>query len=62
MELKEIKSLVELFFKKYEEKTSDDFEKSKELFLTSLKNKNLPNTLSGPYTFSWGNIYLKINV
>ena len=62
MELKEIKSLVELFFKKYEEKTSDDFEKSKELFLTSLKNKNLPNTLSGPYTFSWGNIYVKINV
>ena len=62
MKLKEIKSLVELFFKKYEEKTSDDFEKSKELFLTSLKNKNLPNTLSGPYTFSWGNIYVKINV
>ena len=62
MELKEIKSLVELFFKKYEEKTSGDFEKSKELFLTSLKNKNLPNTLSGPYTFSWGNIYVKINV
>ena len=62
MKLKEIKSLVELFFKKYEEKTSEDFEKSKELFLTSLKNKNLPNTLSGPYTFSWGNIYVKINV
>ena len=62
MELKEIKSLVELFFKKYEEKTSNDFEKSKELFLTSLKNKNLPNTLSGPYTYSWGNIYVKINI
>ena len=62
MKLKEIKSLVELFFKKYEEKTSYDFEKSKELFLISLKNKNIPNTLSGPYTFSWGNIYVKINV
>ena len=60
MELKEINSLVELFFKKYEEKTSNDFEKSKELFLTSLKNKNQPDTLSGPYTYSWHNIEVKI--
>ena len=62
MELKEINSLVELFFKKYEEKTCNDFEKSKELFLTSLKNKNLPNTLSGPHTYSWGDIHIKINI
>ena len=62
MELKEINSLVELFFKKYKEKTSNDFEKSKELFLTSLKNKNQPDTLSGPHTYSWGNIEAKIKV
>ena len=62
MELKEINSLVELFYKKYEEKTSSDFEKSKELFLTSLKNKSQPDTLSGPYTYSWGNIEVKIKV
>ena len=62
MKLKEINSLVELFFKKYEEKTFNDFEKSKELFLTSLKNKNQPDTLSGPYTYSWGNIQAKIKV
>ncbi len=62
MELKEINSLVELFFKKYEEKTSNDFKKSKELFLTSLKNKSQPDTLSGPYTYSWGDIEVKIKV
>ena len=38
MKLKEINSLVELFFKKYEEKFSNNFEKSEEVFLTSLKN------------------------
>ena len=43
-------------------KTLNDFEKSKELFLISLKNKNFPNTLSGPYTYSWGNINTKINI
>ena len=62
MELKHINSLVELFFKKFETKTLNDFEKSKELFLISLKNKNFPNTLSGPYTYSWGNINTKIKV
>ena len=62
MKLKEINSLVELFFKKYEEKFSNDFEKSKELFLTSLKNKNLHDNLSEPYTYSWRNIHTKINV
>ena len=32
MELKEINSLVELFFKKYEQLTSDNFEKKKNYF------------------------------
>ena len=40
MELKEINSLVELFFKKFEENTSNDFEKMNEIFLISLKQKN----------------------
>jgi len=62
MELKQINSLVELFFKKYEEKISNNFKKGKELFLTSLKNKNLQDTLSGPYTYSWENTHLKINI
>ena len=62
MKLKETNSLVELFYKKYEEKTLNDFEKSKELFLISLKNKNLSDSLSGPYAYSWRNIYEKINI
>ena len=61
MELKQINSLVELFFKKYEEKISNDFE-SKELFLTSLKKKNLQDTKSGPYTYTWENTHEKINI
>ena len=59
MELKKINSLVELFFKKLEEKSLKEREK---LFLISLKNKNSPDTLSGPYTYSWGNIETKINI
>jgi len=59
MELKKINSLVELFFKKLEEKS---FKERKELFLISLKNENFQDTLSGPYTYSWGNIETKINV
>ena len=56
MKLKEINSLVELFFKKFEEKFSNVSEKKyKEIFLTSLKNKEFPDTNSGPYTYSWGN-------
>ena len=63
MELKEINSLVELFFKKYEEKFPGISGKShKEIFLVSLKNKDLPDTNSGPYTYSWGNIKTKIKV
>ena len=63
MELKKINSLVELFFKKYEEKFPSISGKShKEIFLVSLKNKDLPDTNSGPYTYSWGNIKTKIKV
>ena len=63
MELKEINSLVELFFKKYEEKFPSISGKShEEIFLVSLKNKDLPDTNSGPYTYSWGNIKTKIEV
>ena len=63
MKLKEINSLVELFFKKYEEKFPSISGKShEEIFLVSLKNKDLPDTNSGPYTYSWGNIKTKIKV
>ena len=63
MKLKEINSLVELFFKKYEEKFSKDITKiHEEIFLVSLKNKDLPATHSGPFTYSWGNIYTKIKI
>ena len=59
MKLKEINSLVELFFKKLEQKS---FEESKELFLISLKNRDFADTLSGPYTYSWSNVEKKINI
>ena len=63
MELKEINSLVELFFKKFEEKFPNVSEKKhEEIFLTSLKNKDFSETNSGPYTYSWGNIETKIKV
>ena len=45
MELKEINSLVELFFKKFEEKFPNVSEKkNKEIFLISLKNKEFSET------------------
>ena len=63
MELKEINSLVELFFKKFDEKFLNVSEKKhEEIFLTSLKNKEFPDTNSGPYTYSWGNIETKIKI
>jgi len=62
MDLKEINSLVELFYKKYEEKISGNYEKNKEIFLTSIKNKGSTDTLSRPYAYSWGDIHTKINV
>ena len=62
MNLKEINSLVELFFKKYEEKFPKGMKSHEETFLVSLKNKDLPDTNSGPYTYSWGNIGIKIKI
>ena len=64
MELKEINSLVELFFKKHEEKFLKDIaiKAHEETFLVSLKNKDLPDTNSGPFTYSWGNIHTKIKI
>jgi long-chain acyl-CoA synthetase len=63
MKLKEINSLVELFFKKYEEKFPSISGKShEETFLVSLKNKDLSDTNTGPFTYSWGNINTKIKV
>ena len=63
MELKEINSLVELFFKKFDEKFLNVSEKKhEEIFLTSLKNKDFADTNSGPYTYSWGDIKTKIKV
>ena len=63
MELKKINSLVELFFKKHEEMFSTIGAKAhEETFLVSLKNKDLPNTNSGPFTYSWGNINIKIKI
>ena len=40
MELKEINSLVELFFKKFKDVNSNNVEKEKKIFLVSLKEKN----------------------
>ena len=63
MELKEINSLVELFFKKYDEKFPAASTKThEETFLVSLKNKDLPDTNSGPFTYSWENINTKIKI
>ena len=63
MELKEINSLVELFFKKCDEKFSKNIQKiHEEVFLVSLKNKDLTGTYSGPFTYSWGNINNKIKI
>ena len=43
MELKEINSLVELFFKKFEELNFSNSEKTRDTFLVSLKEKHLGN-------------------
>ena len=59
MNLKEINSLVELFYKKYELKS---FEERKKPFLISLKYKDFVDNVSGPYAFSWANIETKINI
>ena len=62
MELNKINSLVELFFKKYEEKFPKGTKAHEETFLVSLKNKDLPDTNSGPFTYSWGNVDTKIKI
>ncbi|MDC0150726.1 long-chain fatty acid--CoA ligase [Candidatus Pelagibacter sp.] len=63
MELKKINSLVELFFKKHDEKFSTTSLKShEEPFLVSLKNKDSPDTNSGPFTYSWANVNIKIKI
>tara|TARA_B100001057_G_scaffold332208_1_gene332544 strand:+ start:915 stop:2645 length:1731 start_codon:yes stop_codon:yes gene_type:complete len=59
MELKEIKSLVELFFKKFEQISSDNFEKKKTIFLVSLKDKNKSNK---SFLYSWETVNTKIKV
>ena len=62
MELKEINSLVELFFLKYEENFYKKINVDKETFLVSLKNKDFSDTNSGPFTYSWSNIYSKVKI
>ena len=63
MDLKKINSLVELLFKKFDEKFSNVSEKShEEIFLISLKNKEFSNTNFKSHTYSWGNIETKIKV
>ena len=65
MNLKEINSLVELFFKKYEEKFPTGIKgmnSHEETFLVSLKNKDFSDTNSGPFTYSWSNIYSKVKI
>ena len=62
MELKDINSLVELFFLKYEENFYKKINVDKETFLVSLKNKDFSDTNSGPFTYSWSNIYSKVKI
>ena len=63
MELKQINSLVELFFKKFEQITSNDFEKMKEVFLISLKQKKQDDKiLPGPSSYSWGMINIRVRI
>jgi len=59
MELKEINSLVELFFKKFEQVTSDNFEKMKNTFLVSLKQKNKGDKF---FSYSWGATNTRVRV
>ena len=63
MELRQINSLVELFFKKFEQITSNDFEKMKEVFLISLKQKKQDDKiLPGPSSYSWGMINIRVRI
>ena len=63
MELRQINSLVELFFKKFEQITSNDFDKMKEIFLISLKQKKQDDKiLPGPSSYSWGMINIRVRI
>ena len=59
MELKEINSLVELFFKKFEQVTSDNSKKMKNTFLVSLKKKNKGDK---SFSYSWGATNTRVRV
>ena len=59
MELKKINSLVELFFKKFEQIISEKFEKQENIFLVSLKGINKDHLYS---SYSWGMINDRIRV
>ena len=61
MELKEINSLVELFFKKFEQITSEDLKKMEKTFLVSLKaKKKYDNFLYSSYTWGATNTRIKV--
>jgi long-chain acyl-CoA synthetase len=61
MELKEINSLVELFFKKFEEITSDDLKNIEKTFLVSLKTKKkYDNFLYSSYTWEVTNTRIRV--
>ena len=59
MELKKINSLVELFFKKFEQITSEKFEKQKNIFLVSLKGISKDRLYP---SYSWGMTNNRIRV
>ena len=59
MELKDINSLVELFFKKFEELISINSEKKKNIFLISLKEKNNGDD---SFSYSWEVINNRIGI
>ncbi len=59
MKLKEINSLVELFFKKFEQVTLNNFEKKENIFLISLKGKHKGDKT---FSYSWGETNNKITV
>ena len=59
MELKEINSLVELFFKKFEQISLESFEKKNQIFLISLKEKNNGVKL---FSYSWEAINSRIKI
>ena len=59
MELKKINSLVELFFKKFEQISSKKFEKKENIFLVSLKRRSKDHPYS---SYSWRKTRNKIKI